>query len=103
MSVAELPIQFDQARVDEFCVKHGIRRLALFGSVLRPDFDEAASDVDVLADFQPGALRNLGLDYFSFGDELSEILGRKVDFCSKLNHHLRPLVEADLLVVYEQT
>ena len=103
MSVAELPIHFDQARVDEFCVKHGIRRLALFGSVLRPDFDEVTSDIDVLADFLPGAIRNIGLGYFSFGDELSEILGRKVDFCSKLNRHLRPLVEADLLVIYEQT
>lgn len=102
MGVAGLPIHFDQARVDEFCVRHGIRRLALFGSVLRSDFDEATSDVDVLADFLPGAIRNVGLDYFSFGEELSEILGHKVDFCSKLNRHLRPVIEADLLVIYEQ-
>ena len=102
MSVAELPIHFDQAQIDDFCQRHGIRRLALFGSVLRPDFDEAMSDVDVLADFRPGATRNLGLDYFSLQDELTEIFGRPVDFCSKLNRHLRPLIEEDLLVMYEQ-
>jgi len=33
---------------------------------------------------------------------LTEIFGRPVDFCSKLNRHLRPLIEEDLLVIYEQ-
>ena len=102
MSVAELPIHFDQAQVDGFCLRHGIRRLALFGSVLRPDFDEATSDIDVLADFRPGATRHLGLNYFSLQDELTAIFGRPVDFCSKLSRHLRPLIEEDLLVIYEQ-
>ena len=102
MSVAELPIHFDQAQVDGFCLRHGIRRLALFGSVLRPDFDEATSDIDVLADFRPGATRNLGLNYFSLQDELTAIFGRPVDFCSKLNRHIRPHIEGVLLVIYEQ-
>jgi len=39
--------------------------MGLFGSVLRPDFDPATSDVDVYAEFEPGALSGIGLDYFA--------------------------------------
>jgi len=51
--------------------------LSLFGSVLRGDFDPQHSDVDVLAEFEPGALRGVGFRYFGYGEQLSEILGRK--------------------------
>jgi predicted nucleotidyltransferase len=54
MSVAQLPIQIDRAKIAEFCRGRGIRKLSLFGSVLRDDFDPARSDVDVLAEFVPG-------------------------------------------------
>ena len=54
MSVAELPIQIDREKIAEFCRVRGIRKLSLFGSVLRDDFDPARSDVDVLAEFEPG-------------------------------------------------
>jgi predicted nucleotidyltransferase len=49
MSVAELPIQIDLEKIAQFCRARGIRKLSLFGSVLRDDFDPARSDVDVLA------------------------------------------------------
>ncbi len=102
MSVAELPIQIDEAAVADFCASHGIRRLSLFGSVVRPDFDIAHSDVDVFAEFEPGVLRQTGLGYFDLGDELSGILGRKVDLCSRLNKHVRPVAEREMLVIYER-
>ena len=102
MSAVNLPISVDHAAVAHFCSQRGIRRLALFGSVLRHDFNPETSDVDVLADFQPGALRGLGLGYFNFGHDLSRILGHRVDFCSALNRHIRPLVEREMLVIYEQ-
>lgn len=102
MSVAELPIAFDQAALAEFCVARGIRRLSLFGSVVRPDFDAARSDLDVFAEFEPGVLQRTGLGYFDFGDELSKIFGRKVDFCSRLNKHVRPLAEREMVLVYER-
>ena len=41
-------------KVAAFCRKHGIRKLSLFGSVIRDDFGPD-SDVDVLAEFKPGA------------------------------------------------
>jgi predicted nucleotidyltransferase len=102
MSVAELPIQIDEATVADFCLSHGIRRLSLFGSVVRPDFDAGRSDVDVFAEFEPGVLQRTGLDYFDLGEELSGILGRRVDFCSRLNEHVRPVAEREMVVIYER-
>ena len=102
MSTAELPIQFDPARIAQFCRQRGIRRLAFFGSVLRGDFDPQRSDVDVLADFAPGALRGVGLRYFDYAPDLAAILGHRVDFCSQLHPVLRERVEREALTVYEQ-
>ena len=82
MSVVELPIQIDPRQVAAFCKDRGIRRLSLFGSILREDFDPTQSDVDVLAEFHPEALTRLGLDYFGYSEELSQILGARVDLCS---------------------
>lgn len=48
-------IQIDRERVADFCRRHQVRQLALFGSVLRDDF-RPDSDVDVLVDFAPEAL-----------------------------------------------
>jgi len=69
-------IAIDQRRLAEFCRRHHVRRLALFGSVLREDFGPE-SDVDVLVEFEPGHVP--GLAFFSMQDELSKFLGRKVD------------------------
>jgi predicted nucleotidyltransferase len=70
-------VDIPQEQIAEFCRRHHIRRLALFGSALRDDFTPD-SDVDVLVEFEPGArvgmIRLAGIEL-----ELSEILGRKVD------------------------
>lgn len=63
-------------RIADFCQRHGIARLPLFGSVLRDDFTPQ-SDVDVLVEFLPG--RTLGLEFFSMQDELSLLLHRRAD------------------------
>jgi hypothetical protein len=39
MSVAELPIVIDRDKIAAFCRARGIRKLSLFGSVLRDDFE----------------------------------------------------------------
>ncbi|MDA1278144.1 MAG: nucleotidyltransferase domain-containing protein [Verrucomicrobia bacterium] len=64
VSLAGLPIQIDREKIAEFCRSRGIRKLSLFGSVLRDDFDPALSDVDVLAEFEPDALKGVGFRYF---------------------------------------
>ena len=63
-------------KITHFCQRNHIRRLALFGSVLRDDFGPD-SDVDVLVEFEPST--RVGLRFFAMERELSEILGRKVD------------------------
>jgi len=69
-------IRIPRDRLEAFCRNNGIRRLALFGSILHDDF-RMESDIDVLVEFQPGV--RVGLAFIRMQDELSEILGRKVD------------------------
>ncbi len=102
MNVAELPIQIDREKIAEFCLAHGIRKLSLFGSVLRDDFDPARSDVDVLAEFEAGALKGVGFRYFGFGEELAAIMGHKVDFCSRLNPYIEAAVSREVIPIYER-
>lgn len=102
MSVAELPIMLDREKIAAFCRAHGIRKLSLFGSVLREDFDPQRSDVDVLAEFEPGALEGVGFRYFGYGEELARIIGRKVDFCSRLNKYIEAAVRREALPIYER-
>jgi hypothetical protein len=47
-------------------------------------------------------LDGVGLDYFGYGDELAQIIGRKVDFCSKLNKYILPRVRSEMLMIYER-
>jgi len=69
-------IYIPKEELSAFCRRRYIRRLSLFGSVLRDDFGPE-SDVDVLIEFEPGHVP--GLDFFTMERELSLILGRKVD------------------------
>jgi hypothetical protein len=71
-----LHLDIPDAALADFCRRHHIRRLAFFGSVLRDDF-RPDSDVDVLVEFEPGHVP--GLAFFGMQDELSRLLGRKVD------------------------
>ena len=72
------PIAIDQPAIEAFCKDHHIRKLALFGSVLREDFGEK-SDVDVLVEFEPGHTPSFFV-LFDLQDELSQWLGgRAVD------------------------
>ena len=70
-------IDLDQAVVEAFCRKHGLRKLSLFGSVLRDDF-RPDSDVDVLVEFRQG-VRAGYLTMAAMERELSQLLGRRVD------------------------
>ena len=71
-----LRIAIPRDRVADFCRRHHIRRLSVFGSALREDF-RADSDIDVLVEFEPSHIP--GLAFFTMEQELSEILERKVD------------------------
>jgi predicted nucleotidyltransferase len=101
VTVTELPIEIDYNQIADFCRERGIQRLSLFGSVLREDFDPQHSDVDVLAEFEPGVLKTVGFKYFGYGNELAAIIGRKVDFCSRLHPLILDRVRDELVPIYE--
>ena len=92
-------IIIDREAVAAFCRRHDVRRLALFGSVLREDFSPA-SDVDVLVEFAPG--RGPGLAFFTMEAELSALLGRKVDLNTPgfLSRYFRDKVLAEAETQY---
>ncbi|MCW6037371.1 nucleotidyltransferase domain-containing protein [Spirulina subsalsa FACHB-351] len=65
----------------EFCQHHQIAELALFGSILRDDFNPD-SDIDFLVSYLPTAQRNL-LQKLCLQEQLETLLGRPVDLVSK--------------------
>jgi predicted nucleotidyltransferase len=69
-------VEIPRQTIAEFCRRHHIRRLALFGSILRDDF-RPESDIDVLVAFERGATP--GFEFVGIQDELSKILGHPVD------------------------
>jgi hypothetical protein len=76
-------------QIAEFCRRNHIRKLALFGSVLREDF-RPDSDIDVLVEFEPGHVP--GLRFIRLQDELSALFGgRPVDLVTPkfLNRRIR--------------
>ena len=72
----KIKIRIPRKKLEEFCRKNHIRKLAFFGSVLRDDFGPE-SDVDVLVEFEPG--KTPGFAFVSMAEELEKILGREVD------------------------
>lgn len=95
-------IDLDQAAVEAFCRKHGLRKLSLFGSVLREDF-RPDSDVDVLVEFRPG-VRAGYLTMAAMERELSALLGRRVDLRTpaELSRYFRDDVLQAAEVRYEE-
>ena len=93
-------VDIPRDRIAEFCRRNRIRRLALFGSILRDDFGPD-SDIDVLVEFEPGArvgmIRLAGMEI-----ELGELLGRKVDMNTPgfLSPYYRDRVLAEAQVQY---
>ena len=93
-------VQIPRESIRDFCRQNHIRRLSLFGSVLREDFGPE-SDVDVLVEFEEGHVP--GLRFFALQRELSEILGRKVDLHTPgfLSPHFRSQVLQEAEVQYD--
>lgn len=98
MKLGEL--EFDHEALGETCRRYGVRRLAVFGSRARgaagPD-----SDVDVLVEFEKDS--RVGLRFITLQDELTALLGRPVDLCTRgfLSPHFRERVVLEAVPLYE--
>jgi uncharacterized protein len=99
MSIGQMKVVLPKDKIAAFCRRHYIRKLSVFGSVLhgdaRPD-----SDLDVLVEFDSGHVP--GLAFFGMEQELSELLGRKVDLNMPqfLSPYFRDVVLAEAEVQY---
>ncbi len=101
MTAASDHLHLPHKQIERFYVRHKIRRLALFGSVLREDFGPE-SDVDVVVEFEAGHVP--GMDFFVLQEELTSIIGRNIDLHTppSLSRYFRDRVLAEAEVQYEQ-
>ena len=93
-------LALDAERLRAFCQQNHIKKLALFGSVLRDDF-RPDSDVDILVEFEEGTR----IGYFGLAElemALSRLIGRKVDLRTpaELSRYFRQEVVEGALVQY---
>ena len=95
-------IKIPKKQLDEFCKERHIRKLSLYGSALRNDF-KSNSDIDILVEFNPGFKVGL-LKMAKIENELSELLGRKVDLRTPkdLSHYFRQEVIDNAEVEYAE-
>jgi uncharacterized protein len=87
--------------IEEFCQKHHIRKLSIFGSYLREDFGPE-SDMDFLVEFDPEHIPGL-IEFAGMEIELSDLLGgQKVDLRTQqdLSKYFRDQVVAEAVVQY---
>lgn len=80
-----------------------IKRVAIFGSVVRGE-DKPDSDIDILVSLRPpGERPAIGLKWFDLAEELSRILERPVDLVTEdgLSRYIRPHVEKEMVILYE--
>lgn len=94
-------VSIPRKEIEHFCRKYHIRKLSLFGSILRDDF-KPDSDVDVLIEFEPGFRVGL-IGLAGMEIELGTILGRKVDLNTPgfLSPYFRESVLASAVVQYD--
>lgn len=97
--ITQLPIEIPKDKIAELCLHYHIRKLSLFGSILRDDF-RPDSDIDILVEFEPGYTP--GFAFINIQDELSQLLGRLVDLNTPqdISRYFRDRVLAEAQVQY---
>jgi predicted nucleotidyltransferase len=73
------PVQTNLEEIVRLCRRYQVRRLAAFGSILRPDFDPQSSDADFLVEFEPVPVAARMQNYLALREALASLLSRPVD------------------------
>jgi len=95
-------LQASKAEIADFCRRHHVRKLSVFGSVLRDDFHRE-SDVDILFRFDPD--HPVGFRIFAMEEELSRLFdGRRIDIVNEkfLNRRPRDRILSEPVVQYDE-
>lgn len=77
--VTKKPIEYKRCELVALYERHGVERLALFGSALRDDFDPEKSDLNFSVTFSPMSPEEHAAAYFGLLDDLEELFGYHVD------------------------
>lgn len=98
--MGKVNIELPNEKIAEFCKRNHIRKLSLFGFVLRSDFGPG-SDIDFLVEFDPDYIPG----FFKFAHmerELSELIGKRVDLRTpqELSRYFRDKVLSEAVVQY---
>jgi predicted nucleotidyltransferase len=97
-------IEQKKTSIADLCRQHEVRRLDLFGSAARGDFQPDQSDLDFIVQFQRTGYAGYADAFLNFADALEQLLGRKVDLLTERmirNPYFRATVEASRQTVYE--
>ena len=94
-------IEIPRDQLADFCRRHRIRKLSLFGSILRDDF-RPDSDIDVLVEFEPDARVGM-MKLADIENQLSDLLGHRVDLNTPgfLSRYYRDRVLAEAQIQYQ--
>jgi len=100
--VNHINLSLPMEQITELCQKYGVKKLSVFGSVLREDFHQD-SDIDFLVIFENDDYGPWMSKLTNLAEELSQLLGRKVDLVPKemLKWVIRDRVLADAELIYE--
>ena len=96
-------IEASRSELIALCGRYGVRRLALFGSALRDDFDPGRSDLDLLVEFSPTSPQEHAEAYFGLLENLESLFGRRVDLLelgAVRNPYLRREIEEQQETLY---
>jgi uncharacterized protein len=96
-------IELHREELRALCRRFHVRRLDVFGSAARGDFDREHSDVDFIVEFDRSAPQHPFDAYFGLKEELEVLLGRKVDLVelsAVRNPYLKASIEQSRENVY---
>jgi len=96
-------IEKNREAITELCRRHGVRRLGVFGSILREDFDAQRSDVDILVEFDPSVAASF-TNFLDLKEALETLLTRSVDLVelrAVRNRRLRHYIEQSKFPIYD--
>jgi uncharacterized protein len=88
-------IETNRESIAHLCRRYGVKKLELFGSILRNDFDIARSDIDFLVEFSPHVANSFS-NYLELKESLEALFGRAVDLVEPRairNQRLRHYIE----------
>jgi len=96
------PIEQHKEHLQRLCRRHKVKRLAAFGSVLRPDFNQD-SDIDFIVDIEDDDPLSYADAYFALKAAFERLFGRTIDLLEEKglrNPVLRQRIDATKLLIY---